>query len=461
MKFEDMLENRMEDQIWSKYCGFLELDIDQYMEIQNRLLMEQIGTLAGCVLGKRLLGGALPADAGEFRSSVRLTNYHDYADYLVDKREDVLPDKPAFWIETTWADGTHPIKRAPCSQEMIDTCAGYAVYCMLMATGDRKGDYHIERNDKTFFGMAPLPYFTGLTPYGLSREISLEYLPSLEQAVALDFKERNKLGFELGLRKGIDLIIGASVILVKIGESFSGVNRGKRTTRFWRNSLHMNYRLVKAVLASKFNRKPLLPKDVWPIKGVVCGGTDSVSFKERIEYLWGKRPLEVYAGTELGMVGAESWSKTGMTFFPDLNFYEFIPERESAKSLEEPGYVPSTLLMNQVVPGEIYEIVVTNLKGGIFTRYRVGDMVRCLSLSNPADGIRLPQFAYVDRISNVIDIAAFTRITKSTIEAAVAASGIRITDWIAFKKYDENRQPRLHLLVGFDNSEIPAGHGNT
>ena len=67
----------------------------------------------------------------------------------------------------------------------------------------------------------------------------------------------------------------------------------------------------------------------------------------------------------------------------DVNIfiYEFIPQKELDKSLADPGYQPSTVLWDQVTAGEIYEIVLTVLKGGAFARYRVGDMFRCTGAS--------------------------------------------------------------------------------
>lgn len=44
---------------------------------------------------------------------VPLTTYEDYADVLLLKKEDMLPDKPIIWIQTTWEGGKHPIKVAP------------------------------------------------------------------------------------------------------------------------------------------------------------------------------------------------------------------------------------------------------------------------------------------------------------------------------------------------------------
>ena len=102
MTFEEKLKNQEYDRIWQEYCGFLELDMDAYMGIQNRLLEEQMRLWCSSPLGKKILKGRVPRNIQEFRQIVPLTTYEDYADVLLLKREDMLPDKPIIWIQTTW-----------------------------------------------------------------------------------------------------------------------------------------------------------------------------------------------------------------------------------------------------------------------------------------------------------------------------------------------------------------------
>ncbi len=110
---------------------------------------------------------------------------------------------------------------------------------------------------------------------------------------------------------------------------------------------------------------------------------------------------------------------------------------EMEKNFQNPEYQPRTYLMNELRAGEEYELVISNLKGGAFARYRVGDIFRCLRLKNPEEGINLPQFTYVDRDPNVIDISGFTRISAKTIQKAIRLSGLKISNWFAAKDFDE------------------------
>ena len=115
--------------------------------------------------------------------------------------------------------------------------------------------------------------------------------------------------------------------------------------------------------------------------------------------------------------------------------------------MEDPTYIPKTFLLDEVIAGQEYELVISNFKGGAFARYRVGDMFQCISLINEKDGIHLPQFRYIDRIPKFIDIAGFTRITENTINEAIKLSKLDIGEWFAVKEFRKSRQSFLHLYI--------------
>lgn len=259
-----MLKQDNSEAIWQKYCGFLDLDIHEFMIIQERLLMEQIDLLSKCQLGKVIMGdGVKPKTVDEFRQVVPLTTYEDYAEYLLNKREDVLPDKPKYWIQTTWKGGESPIKLAPYSEGMIKEHAKAFVASLILATSKKRGHFSLSEYDKFLFGMAPLPYLTGLTPYGLNNEIQFDYLPPIEAAETLGFEERNMLGFKLGMSQGIDLFFGLSSVLVKIGESFVNNAQKSKTSFQIPSNPKMAYKLIKVWLKKKLKKQQILPKDIW------------------------------------------------------------------------------------------------------------------------------------------------------------------------------------------------------
>ncbi|MBU1020204.1 MAG: GH3 auxin-responsive promoter family protein, partial [Firmicutes bacterium] len=132
--------------------------------------------------------------------------------------------------------------------------------------------------------------------------------------------------------------------------------------------------------------------------------------------------------------------------FPDVNFLEFIPEAELQQELTDETYIPKTVLFNEILPGGIYELVITKLRGGAFVRYRIGDIMRCVGLENVEDKIKLPQVKYIDRVNNIIDLSGFTRITKQLIGDSIKLSGLKVNGWTACKEYGESR-PYINLYI--------------
>lgn len=460
MTFEEKLKSQEYDRIWQEYCGFLELDLNAYMGIQKRLLNEQMDMWCKSPLGQKITKGRIPRTLEEFRRFVPLTTYDDYADVLLLKREDMLPDKPIIWIQTTWEGGKHPIKVAPYTKGMLRTYKDNVIACMLMGTCTRKGEITVNPGDTFLYALAPLPYTTGLIPLALTDEVNIEFLPPVSDAVHMTFSERNKLGFKMGMKQGIDLFFGLGSVAYYVSLSIASLSEGGGKDRSLLKSIRsmspsMLLKYLKAKKECERENRPLKPKDLFKLKGFLCAGTDNRCYKDDLEELWGIRPVEVFSGTEPSCIGTETWNRNGLYFFPDACFYEFIPENEMYKNMDDPSYEPRTVLMDEVVPGEVYEIALTVLKGGAFARYRVGDMYRCLGLTSKEDETRIPRFEYIDRIPSIIDIAGFTRISENSIKNVIELAGVETEGWVALKEFTADKgRPYLHLYVELSSQTV-------
>lgn len=455
MSLSEQLQKQQYQEIWNQYCGFLDLNMEEYMNIQKRLMEEQISLWSNSTIGKTILKGKTPGNIEEFREMVPLTDYEDYADILLRKDGDSLPGNPVIWIQTTWEGGKHPIKVAPYTRSMLDTFRNNVVACLLLATSQEKGKFSYEEGDKMLYGLAPLPYATGLLPLLLGEETDIRFLPEVKEAVNMSFSQRNKLGFKLALQKDVELFFGLGSVAYAVSQSLASSGAGsKDLASLLKCDPHMLYRMAKAKRLSKKENHPIRPKDLFGLKGFMVAGTDNRCYKDELEELWGIRPMEIFAGTEPSLIGTESWTRKGMYFFPDSCFYEFITEADMEKNEEDPSFVPHTLLMDEVVPGEIYELVLTVLKGGAFARYRCGDMYRCVGLSNREDETRIPRFEYIDRVPSIIDIAGFTRISENGITSAIRLSGLPVHNWAAAKEFNENNRPFLHMYVEVEKGAL-------
>ena len=442
MRFQERLKKDSRADLWKEYCGFLGLSIDDYMYIQNRLMEEQIQKWSASGLGKRFLGDKVPQTVDEFREAVPLTSYADYADVLLTRQEDMLPEKPSIWIQTTWEGGIRPVKLAPYTRAMLDKYRHHTVTTTMLASSRGKGHFSLAKGDRVLYGGAPLPYITGLIPEILEEDISLTWLPDTNANSALSFSQRIKKGFSMAMNGGVDFFFAIGSVANYITDNFSSV--GGRSKRKISVSPGVALRYLKAKYISKRDDRPIYPGDVFDLKGFVITGTDGKCYREKLAKTWGVEPIEIASGTEATFLAAESWEHNGMVFFPDSCFYEFIDEEEMRRNLADPGYVPRTCLMNEVVPNRTYELVLSVFHGGAFMRYRIGDTYRCLSAGGKTEP---PRFTFVDRVPNVIDIAGFTRITEGSINEVLRLSKLGIGSWLAKKEFKENGQPFLHMYL--------------
>jgi len=412
------------------------------MRIQQRLLLEQLELLKKCELGRVVMGGAIPTTVDEFRNQVPLTTYADYAPYLLKRRMDVLPKKPILWQYTSGKSGEYSFRWAPVTSRQLEVIQPLLFALLFFSSGKQRNEIAFKEHDKILYGMAPPPYATGSMTRAFPHEL-FNFLPPIDQAEETSFEERMKLGFEMALSEGMDLCFALSSLAVAIGNRFSQ-RSGSTNLKPLLTKPKALFRLGKGLIKSKLARRPMLPKDVWSLKGLITFGIDGSVYREKIKEMWGRYPLDFHGCTEAVMIAMQTWDHQGMTFIPNLNFFEFIPEQEYLKSREDPLYQPSPVLLDEVKPGD-YELVITSFHGGPFVRYRLGHMIRITSLRNQELNIDIPQMQFLSQVDDMIDIAGFTRLTEKTIWQAIENSGIAYKDWTVRKEVKE--KPILHLYL--------------
>ena len=441
----ELLREGRREEIWQKYCGFVDLEPNEFMAIQKRLLMEQVTLLGGCELGRKMLHNDIPSTVEEFRERVPLTTYQDYTPYLLDKREDVLPAKPHWWLRTSGRSGEYPYKWVPYSERMVHKLGECILAALVFASGGR-GQFVFEEGDTMLFALAPFPYLSGAAVMALCRELEFTFVPPMRQAVNMEFQQRIQEGFRLALKTGIDAFNGIASVLARIGDQFVEGGGSMHPSLYM---LHPKVviRLLRGLIRARLaGRRHLLPKDLWDVKCIGAGGTDTALFRDRITEYWGRRPGESYGCTEGGVFASQLWNGKGLTFYPDVNFLEFLPHDEGAANSEGEKRRPKTVLLDQVECGKRYEVVITNLLGGVMVRYRVGDIIEFTALSDDELGVRLPQMRFYSRADGLIDIAGIARLTERTLWQAIVEASFPYTDWVATKEYEGGRV-LLHVYI--------------
>jgi len=440
---DEFFRDRDDGRIWQRYCGFLDLSLKEFMEIQESLLLDQIDLVADSRLGQIIMKGNKPNSVEEFRRCVPLTTYDDYEPYLTQRREDVLAEKPYFWVHTSGRGGD--FKWVPYTHSAFETFARYVVGGLILGSASRKGEVKFRPGNRLLFTMAPRPYASGSLFFYLAQHISLRTLPSMEEVETMEFQQAIQQAFRLGLRSGVDSIAAISSVLVKMGERMGGQTGSMKLSL---SMLHpaVAFRLLRALLRSKLQRRQMLPKDLWPTRAVMTGGADTVIYKDDIAHYWGQVPYEVYASTEVLLLAVQNWNRKGMTFLPQAAFWEFVPEDEWLKSRESEGYQPSTVLFDELEEGKTYEVILSHFYGMPLLRYRIGDLIKVVASRDEETGVDLPQIVFKSRADGLIDLAGMTKLDEKTVWQAIANTGVKYEDWSARKEYNRN-MPHLHIYL--------------
>ncbi|MFP3899166.1 MAG: GH3 auxin-responsive promoter family protein [Dehalococcoidia bacterium] len=450
----ELLRQGKKTELWQMCCGFLNLSLEEFMIIQKRLLLEQIELLKDCEMGRRLMHGAMPETVQEFRDQVPLTTYDDYLPELVERSEQWLPRKPAMWVHTVGRAGEYNFKWVPLSQRFLDEFERVAGGVGLLASCNHHGEFPLEQHMKTLPTISSRFYGSGVVGFLLQQALGIEFLPSETNTSGMTFQDKMKTGFEEALCHGLDALGGLPSILAYIGEMFRhdglDVEPG-----FLLSHPRACARYIKALVKSRVARRPMLPKDLWSLKAIIGGGADSAVFRESVEKLWGRSPLEVYGGTEGGIYATQTWDYQGLSFVPNLNFFEFIPEGELLKWQLDNSYRPRTILLDEVKQGQDYELVITNFHGGIMTRYRLGDLVTITSLRNDSLNCDIPQMVFHKRADDLIDIAGLGRVTERIIWEAIEKTDIRYVGWVARKEITDSK-PTLHIYLELKDGYVAS-----
>ena len=432
--------------LWAQCLGYLDMDTGQYMELQHRLLEEQLRALGESKLGELVLGGARPTNAEEMRDRLPLTTYDTYEPLLGGRREDLLAASPTDWVRTSGRSGTGTEKWAPIMPGQRDAMRWVTVAILLLSTARERGDVTIREGESCLNMMAPPPYASGTMWGEVVNTWPIRFFPprtpEMEQ---LAFEQRRGVAFQMAVTEGIEYVASLGSVLQGIGEGFADRKPPGSLLSRMRNPRAFG-RMGRGALRARLAGRRMYPRDVWNIRGAITGGTDNSLFRERIREYWGVYPTDVLASTEAGVIAAQAWDHQAMTLVPTLNFFEFVPEDELVREDADPAYEPRTQLLDELESGRNYELVLTSLAGGPFVRYRTGDIIRVTALQSSATGIRLPQIAHYSRRSDLIEIGSFVRITESTIAKAIEGAGVSSVDWTA-RKETAGDTPVLRLRV--------------
>jgi len=441
-----------QEELWQRYCGFFYLDVDRFLTIQEKLLLDEIERVADNVIAKKIMNNSKPKSIEEFRKTVPLTSYEDYEPYLKDKTDEYLAEKPFDWCHSAGRGGY--FKWIPHSHESLEKTTRNFTAVFILACAQYEGMINASPGFRILSIVPPRPYSSGWLLHLLEDRLSCNVIPPTEEASDMSFEERLESSVHIALRDGADTAFALSSILVKMGETFAGKTKSVKLSR---SMMHPNiaFRLLNAYFSAKKAGRQILPKDLWQLKGIATAGMDTAIYKKDIMRYWGMDPYEFYAASDSGFLAMQAWNKKGMTFLPDSVFLEFIPHDEKSENETDNNKLPSTVLLNELEPGKLYEVVITNFYGMPFMRYRMRDLIKVTALSDDETGIKLPQIVFQRRLGETINLAGLTALDEKTIWQAIANTGLKYNDWVACKEYVGDKS-LLRIYIEMNEDEEVA-----
>jgi hypothetical protein len=431
------------DRNWLKYCGFLDLSMDQFMSIQESLLRQQIEKVSHSGLGQKIMGKYAPSNMAEFRRLVPLTRYIDYLPELDVRDESSLTENQYTWAHTS--GGGAQFRNVPLTEQAYHKQLEHWMAVFILACSRARGHSSVAEGDHVLFNTAPQPCLPGVLAAAVARTFNVRSVVPHETQDTLEYWAHMKEGFEISLKTGMDILVAMSSVLVKTSLEFERQFQGGGFSKQLKNP-QQAYRIGKACLKSKMGKRSILPKDIWPLKALICWGIDSPEYQDEVYQHWGAYPYRFHACAEAGIMAVQTWKRQAMAFLPNSNFFEFISEEERAKSEEDMFYQPKTVLLSGVIPGQNYELVITNYYGMPFLRYRLGQLIRIVENADKEDGIGLPQMIFESRVDELIDISGFSRICEKSITQALISSAINCQDWVACRENLQGK-PVLHIYI--------------
>lgn len=444
MRPEDRhFQNLKDTDLWQRYCGFLDLSVEEFLDIQEELLMDEIDRVAGSTLGKKIMKGRTPKNLEEFQRVVPFTTYEDYEPYLSERNEESLSEKPHRWCHSSGRGGKQ--KWIPQTDQCYEKAIRNFIGSCILASAEKKGEINIGTGFNLLATLPPVPYTSGTVYDELIERFSFQPIPPPDLVKDLEFPQKLQKGFEMALRLGVDILGSISSVLVRMGQEFAGQARKRK---FSASMLHpaVVTRMLKGLMHSKREKRALLPKDLWSPKGIVAGGMDTFIYKSDIARYWGKEPFDFYVSTETLFVAMQAWNQKAMTFIPDSVFFEFAPlDKEADRRKDQ-----RLLLLDELQEDQLYEVVVTQFHGMPLLRYRIGDIIRVQAREDTETGVKLPQIMIQRKVGETIDLAGLATLDEKTVWQAIANTGVEYSDWTACKEYEQNQ---THLRIYLEPRE--------
>ncbi len=436
------LFNADEKRLWREYCAIVQLPMNQFLDIQNALLSEQLDLVAKNRWYDPFVGGGLPKNIEEFRRTVPLHVWKDYEPHLQSESLNGYAGDPHCWVHTSWTHGS--FKKVPWARRFYDAQCRHAIAAMMMSVARYEGDVRLNKNFRVLPILPDAPFASAWLESGiLQREIVTSNLDTQKDDSDLTMSQRIQAGIWRSMEPGVDCIIGMASTLLLARREFERMV-AKTSFRQLRSQVGSRaaFKWALGIIRRTITGQPWEPKSLLAPKSIITWGADTSILTPTLEAQWGAPVFQLYASSEGGIMAMQDWRRKGLVPLPTSVFMEFLPAGASPDN-------EATVLIDELQVGQLYEPILTSFYGMPFLRLRQGDLLRVEGHSEHG----VPVFEFHSRADDIIDLGSIARIDTETLTEALNQVGINKEEWVARKELTDGR-PTMCLYIDREPEQV-------
>ncbi len=438
--------NADQRRMWREYCGVVQLPMQQFLDIQNTLLSEQLELLAKSHSYSPFLAGRLPKSTEEFRRAVPLHRWQDYAALMHSESQNGSKSEVHCWVHTSWCHGSW--KQVPWARRFFEAQCRHAIAAIMMSVARYEGDVRLSKNFRVLPILPDTPFASAWLATGIiQRDVVSSRLAPQPDSSRLSMSQRIQAGLWRSLERGVDCVIGMTSTLLLASREFErmGANIGFRQL-LSRAGTRAASRWALGKLRRLGKKQPWEPKSLLAPKSIITWGADTSYLTPTLESKWGAPVLQLYASSEAGIIAMQDWRRKRLVPLPTSVFLEFLPAGA-------PPDNDAPILLDELQEGELYEPVITSFYGMPFLRLRQGDFLRMAGRNEHG----VPVFNFHSRADDIIDLGSIARIDRATLAEALELVGVKDGEWQARKEYLDG-QPVISLYVDREMEDTKELH---
>jgi len=457
------------EDLWKRYCGFIEKDFSEQIEYNENKLKEEMKRWMRTKTAKDILkdkkiekiedipltemkdykildafGNAIEKEIAKNprrKGELWIDYYARISNKVKNVIKDYLPYDFLYPVKTTGTTGKS--KWIPHTTEVEKITRRTFMTLTVMACAPEWGKTSLRKGDTILSMAAPIPYSTGYGVYIMSDFLNIFPPPQISDNIK-SMGERFRIIMK-AIQKGqkIDLIFAYPSILHMLAQALT--EPSKLYFEQYRSlppgiaKIAVYFLYLKEKLKKGESRRA---SDFIKPKGIITGGFDVKLYIDFIEEQYGVSPTNFYGSTEVGGVMISPPGKPDR-LMPLLwvGYWEFMDEKEG-----------NVWKIDELRKGVRYELVASPF-GTMFMRYRTGDLFSVVDFRD--DG--MPIFTFEGRRIEIIDIRNYIRLSANMAQDVLKKAGLTNTDkWAVTKVVDGDEKIMFLMEKTWDLDEKAA-----